>query len=252
VRPNTDSGCSRASRGGSSRWERVRRELPALSAGGDRAGRRRARAAPACAGRARRHRCGGADHRGRRGCRPAPGVRRRVRCCGQLAGPVQRAGPGRGSGELWRVLRPGGRLFFWEHVRAGGPVAARMQRALDATVWPILGGGCHTARDTAAAIERAGFTSRADRALLLPRRQLPDPDEAADPGDGDPRLTAAGAARAAAAAVRPRRGRRAGECLAQSLVAAHLVRLSGDQRGVRRECAPPSVTPRKRRGRTAG
>jgi ubiquinone/menaquinone biosynthesis C-methylase UbiE len=60
--------------------------------------------------------------------------------------------------ELRRVLRPGGRLHFWEHVQAASPGLARVQHVLDATVWPALGGGCHTGRDTVAAIEAAGFT----------------------------------------------------------------------------------------------
>jgi ubiquinone/menaquinone biosynthesis C-methylase UbiE len=60
--------------------------------------------------------------------------------------------------EIHRVLRSGGRLFFWEHVRGETPGLARVQRLLDATVWPVLGGGCHTGRDTVAAIEGAGFT----------------------------------------------------------------------------------------------
>ena len=60
--------------------------------------------------------------------------------------------------EIRRVLRPGGELRFMEHVRADTTGLARVQRALDATVWPTFGGGCHTHRDTAAAIEAAGFT----------------------------------------------------------------------------------------------
>ena len=61
--------------------------------------------------------------------------------------------------EARRVLRPGGELRFLEHVRAHEPGAVRgVQRVLDATVWPRLFGGCHLARDTAAAIEEAGFT----------------------------------------------------------------------------------------------
>ncbi len=60
--------------------------------------------------------------------------------------------------EAQRVLRPGGELRFLEHVHAQGSGAARtMQRALDATVWPRLFGGCHLARDTATAIEESGF-----------------------------------------------------------------------------------------------
>jgi ubiquinone/menaquinone biosynthesis C-methylase UbiE len=58
--------------------------------------------------------------------------------------------------EIRRVLRPGGELRFLEHVRASKPRKARVQRALD-HVWPRLGGGCHTARNTRAAIEAAGF-----------------------------------------------------------------------------------------------
>jgi ubiquinone/menaquinone biosynthesis C-methylase UbiE len=71
--------------------------------------------------------------------------------------------------ELRRVLRPGGRLHFWEHVRAETRGLARVQRVLDATVWPALGGGCHTARDTAASITAAGFAI--DR---LERLSFPD------------------------------------------------------------------------------
>lgn len=61
-------------------------------------------------------------------------------------------------GEVYRVLRPGGQLRFFEHVVAQTPALARVQHALDATIWPTLGGGCHTSRDTAAAIAGAGFT----------------------------------------------------------------------------------------------
>jgi len=59
--------------------------------------------------------------------------------------------------ELHRVLRPGGVLRFFEHVQAQTSRMRRVQRALDATVWPLLNGGCHTGRDTATAITTAGF-----------------------------------------------------------------------------------------------
>lgn len=59
--------------------------------------------------------------------------------------------------ELRRVLRPGGELRFYEHVRATEPRLARWQRRLDRWLWPRLAGGCHTSRDTAAAISAAGF-----------------------------------------------------------------------------------------------
>jgi ubiquinone/menaquinone biosynthesis C-methylase UbiE len=66
--------------------------------------------------------------------------------------------------EIRRVLRPGGELRFLEHVAAETPGLRRLQRLADATLWPRLLGGCHTGRDTAAAIAAAGFTvDRLDR-----------------------------------------------------------------------------------------
>lgn len=77
--------------------------------------------------------------------------------------------------EVHRVLRPGGQLRFLEHVRAAGPGFARVQSALDATVWPHVFGGCHTGRDTAAAIDRAGFTLVEVVRFDFPPRGLPLP-----------------------------------------------------------------------------
>ncbi|MPZ88624.1 MAG: methyltransferase domain-containing protein [Nitriliruptorales bacterium] len=78
-------------------------------------------------------------------------------------------------GELHRVIRPGGELRFLEHVRAETPALERVQRLLDATIWPILGGGCHAGRDTAAAIQAAGFAiSRLDR-FIFPEGRVPFP-----------------------------------------------------------------------------
>lgn len=66
--------------------------------------------------------------------------------------------PGRALAELRRVLRPGGELRFMEHVRSPSPRKARLQVLLDRSgIWPRLGGGCHSARDTVGAIEAAGF-----------------------------------------------------------------------------------------------
>lgn len=77
--------------------------------------------------------------------------------------------------ELYRVIRPGGELRFLEHVQASTPGLRRVQRALDATFWPLLCGGDHLARDTAAEIERAGFrTDRLDR-LRFPDSRLTMP-----------------------------------------------------------------------------
>ena len=57
--------------------------------------------------------------------------------------------------EIRRVLRPGGRLLFIEHVRAAGSMA-RWQDRIE-PLWKRLLGGCHPNRDTVAAIEQAGF-----------------------------------------------------------------------------------------------
>ncbi len=60
--------------------------------------------------------------------------------------------------ELRRVLKPGGELRFFEHVRAEAPRSARVQAALDRFgVWPFLAGGCHCSRETVEEIEAAGF-----------------------------------------------------------------------------------------------
>ena len=60
--------------------------------------------------------------------------------------------------ELARVIRSGGELRFFEHVISRRSRAARLQRGLDASgVWARAMGGCHTSRDTEAAIARAGF-----------------------------------------------------------------------------------------------
>lgn len=59
--------------------------------------------------------------------------------------------------ELYRVIRPAGELRFYEHVLADRPALAHFQR-LVRPLWKRVAGGCHPDRDTAAAIEAAGFT----------------------------------------------------------------------------------------------
>src|SRR5438309_1874871 len=77
--------------------------------------------------------------------------------------------------EAARVLRPGGQLRFFEHVRADTSGLARAQRLLDSTIWPALGGGCHTARDTAAAIAAAGFVTEHLERVRFPDTRVPLP-----------------------------------------------------------------------------
>jgi ubiquinone/menaquinone biosynthesis C-methylase UbiE len=68
--------------------------------------------------------------------------------------------------ELHRVLRPGGELRFLEHLCSPSPRKARVQRAFDRSgVWPRIGGGCHSSRDTLGAIEAAGFHVQTVRSI---------------------------------------------------------------------------------------
>jgi ubiquinone/menaquinone biosynthesis C-methylase UbiE len=59
--------------------------------------------------------------------------------------------PDQALAEVRRVLRPGGTLRFYEHVRATDPRLARWQDQLERP-WGWLVGGCHPNRDTVAAI----------------------------------------------------------------------------------------------------
>jgi ubiquinone/menaquinone biosynthesis C-methylase UbiE len=54
--------------------------------------------------------------------------------------------------EAARVLRPGGRFLFIEHVRSEDASLARWQDRLEKP-WRFLGDGCHCNRDTVATIE---------------------------------------------------------------------------------------------------
>jgi ubiquinone/menaquinone biosynthesis C-methylase UbiE len=65
--------------------------------------------------------------------------------------------PAASLSEVHRVLRPGGELRFWEHVRSPHVAFRLVQGALDALFWTRALGGCETTRDTEAAIRAAGF-----------------------------------------------------------------------------------------------
>jgi ubiquinone/menaquinone biosynthesis C-methylase UbiE len=69
--------------------------------------------------------------------------------------------------EFRRVLRPGGELRFYEHVRSRRQLLGRWQDTAD-VVWPRLMGGCHPNRDTLTAIRNSGFTVESCRGLLFP------------------------------------------------------------------------------------
>jgi ubiquinone/menaquinone biosynthesis C-methylase UbiE len=77
--------------------------------------------------------------------------------------------------EAARVLRPGGVLAFLEHTRAETPVLRAVQRLADATVWPLLAGGCHTFTDPVGDIEAAGFAITTLRRFRFPESRFTQP-----------------------------------------------------------------------------
>ena len=74
----------------------------------------------------------------------------------------------RALAELHRVLRAGGELRFYEHViPTCQPRRLLLQAADHSGLWPAIAGGCHPARDTGAAIERAGFAVESSERLMF-------------------------------------------------------------------------------------
>jgi SAM-dependent methyltransferase len=59
--------------------------------------------------------------------------------------------------EIARVLKPGGRLLFIEHVRSDDPARARWQDRLEKP-WRFMADGCHCNRDTEATLRASPFT----------------------------------------------------------------------------------------------
>ncbi|MGI5349798.1 class I SAM-dependent methyltransferase [Streptomyces sp. CA-250714] len=75
--------------------------------------------------------------------------------------------------EAARVLRSGGQLRFYEHVRSRHRIGALLEDAIT-PLWRRVGGGCHPNRDTEAAIRSAGFTlDQLDRFGFAPTPFLP-------------------------------------------------------------------------------
>lgn len=70
--------------------------------------------------------------------------------------------------EAARVLKPGGKLLFVEHVRAEDPGLARWQDRLEKP-WRFLADGCHCNRDTIATIDASPFNLDQVEAGRLPK-----------------------------------------------------------------------------------
>ena len=61
--------------------------------------------------------------------------------------------------EIRRVLKPGGRYVFIEHVAAPRASGLRRVQSFIKPVWQVFGDGCQPDRETWATIEDAGFSS---------------------------------------------------------------------------------------------
>jgi ubiquinone/menaquinone biosynthesis C-methylase UbiE len=68
----------------------------------------------------------------------------------------------RALAEIRRVLRPGGRYLFLEHVRGEDPKLARSQDRWEG-VWKVVAFGCHPNRDTLPRIEAAFEVEEVER-----------------------------------------------------------------------------------------
>jgi ubiquinone/menaquinone biosynthesis C-methylase UbiE len=70
--------------------------------------------------------------------------------------------------EVLRVLKPGGRLLFIEHVAAAPGTRLRTLQDWLTPFWKRLGDGCHPNRETWVAIEHAGFARVNYRRMTAP------------------------------------------------------------------------------------
>ena len=77
--------------------------------------------------------------------------------------------------EIRRVLRPGGRYIFMEHVASADPVIlARQNRAARLGFWRRLTCGCEPNRNTELAIREAGFdVVEQEHVVITPARRDP-------------------------------------------------------------------------------
>lgn len=75
-------------------------------------------------------------------------------------------------GELRRVLKPGGQLFYCEHGRAPDAEVERWQRRIE-PIWTPLGGGCRLTRTPGQSIRESGFSVEWQDQFYLPNTPRP-------------------------------------------------------------------------------
>ncbi|MEV0620558.1 class I SAM-dependent methyltransferase [Nonomuraea sp. NPDC050404] len=81
--------------------------------------------------------------------------------------------PAAALAEIARVLKPGGELRFYEHVRSSRAVFGLLEDAI-APLWSRLAGGCRPNRDALAEIRRAGFAvDEVERFAFAPQALMP-------------------------------------------------------------------------------
>ncbi|MFT5049492.1 MAG: ubiquinone/menaquinone biosynthesis C-methylase UbiE [Chlamydiales bacterium] len=75
--------------------------------------------------------------------------------------------------EIRRILKPGGRFLFWEHVIAPTGLALRALQHLVCPLHRVIADGCNTQRDLARDIRCAGFASVELEQIRIPKAAGP-------------------------------------------------------------------------------
>jgi SAM-dependent methyltransferase len=78
-------------------------------------------------------------------------------------------------GEIIRVLKPGGKFIFIEHVAAAPATRLRRSQDFFQPFWTTIGDGCHPNRDTETSIQRAGFGRVEIDRFLVPAAGITEP-----------------------------------------------------------------------------
>uniref|UniRef100_A0A7S2SEV0 Methyltransferase type 11 domain-containing protein n=1 Tax=Rhizochromulina marina TaxID=1034831 RepID=A0A7S2SEV0_9STRA len=74
-----------------------------------------------------------------------------------------------------RCLRPGGHLYFLEHVAAPKGTFQRILQVAVQPVWDLVGDGCHLCRETGHTIQCCGAWGKCDIRPVVPDHFLPVP-----------------------------------------------------------------------------